>query len=107
MAGLALLLTGCHEVERSGIEGLYGCLGLCHVALLIVLSGLLIPIAHVARVVDLIEGAQFKLFPLVGFHVVAAGVDGEAQVVAHLALDAAEHLGARADEQRGGDEALR
>ena len=56
MASLALLFAWCHEVERALLQLLGGALVGCHRAVAEVLLCLLIPVAHVAVVVNLVEG---------------------------------------------------
>ena len=79
MACLALLLTGSHEIDGAGGEGFLGGFALGHVALRVIVGGLLIPVAHITGMVDLVEGFKFQFLPGVGGDVVAAHVDGEPQ----------------------------
>ena len=60
MAGLALLLAWSHEVQGALCQCLAFGLGLSHAAIGIVLGSLLIPVAHVALVVNLIEGYELE-----------------------------------------------
>ena len=81
MTSLALLFARCHEVEGSGFHGLVGCFGLCHRAVGKVLWRLLVPIAHIAGMMNLIERNQRECVPFVGIDTLATGIDGEAQLV--------------------------
>ena len=107
MAGLALLFAGSHEVERALGQCGSGILVGCHRALLEVLLGLLVPVAGVAGVVDLVEGYKLERRPLVAVDAGAADVDCERQLRRAQTLDAAQHVGAVADEHRGRRQLLR
>ena len=107
MSGLALLFAGCHKVDGACLQCLVGRLGLCHVAVGKVLSRLLIPVAHVAVVVNLIEGLQAERAPCVGIHPLATGIDGEGELRQVLCLNALQHISTTADEQRGRQQVLR
>ena len=107
MACLALLLAGSHEVKCTGCQSLVHGLGLRHCAVCIVLGCLLVPVAHVAGVVYLIEGHQRQVIPLIGADVFAAGIDTEAQVLRAQALYATEHILTAAYEQRCRRQVLR
>ena len=65
---LALLLTRSHEVDSAVLQCLDSCLALSHVALCEVLGCLLIPVAHIAVVMNLIEGLQGEGSPLIGIY---------------------------------------
>ena len=59
MSGLTLLFAWCHKIECTCGHSFTFSLGLCHRAVLIVFLGLLIPIAHIALVMNLVE--RFEL----------------------------------------------
>ena len=97
MAGLALLFAGCHEVEGALKQCLIGCLSLSHIAVGEVLGRLLVPIALVAGVVDVVEGAQLQRLPSVGRCIGARGIDVEHQIPRLFWRDATKHVAAFAN----------
>ena len=97
MSCLTLLLTSSHVVDGACNQCGSGCISLTHIAFFISLSGLRIPIATVASMLNLIEWHERQLVPI-ALALRALSIDGECQV-AHL-LDALEQIAAITNEKR-------